>query len=252
MTPSTILITGATAGFGAACAQRFARAGWRLVLVGRRLERLKQLQQELGGPERVFSLALDVQQRNAVEERLRDLPAPFVDVDVLVNNAGLALGLEPACQTSLDDWDVMVNTNVKGLMVCTRVLLPRMVKRRRGHIINLGSVAATHPYPGGNVYGATKAFVRQFSRNLRSDLSGTGIRVTCIEPGMAESEFSLVRFKGDSQKAAQVYQGCQPLKPEDIAEAIFWACNLPPHVNINFLEVMPTCQSSGPLMVHRD
>lgn len=248
----TILITGATAGFGAACAGRFAAAGWRLVLIGRRAERLQKLQAELGGPERVLTLVLDVRQREAVEAQLQHLPPAFCEIDVLVNNAGLALGMGAAHKSALDDWDIMVDTNIKGLMYCTRLLLPRMVQRNRGHIINLGSIAGTYAYPGGNTYGATKAFVSQFSRNLRADLLGTAVRVTSIEPGLAESEFSLVRFKGDAAKADQVYEGCQALKPEDIAEMIFWVCSLPPHVNVNFLEVMPTCQAWGGLPIHRD
>lgn len=242
----TILITGATSGFGAACARRFAAAGWRLVLTGRRRERLESLQAELGDAVAAI-LSLDVRDRQAVEAALRDLP----EIDVLLNNAGLALGLEPAWKADLDDWETMVGTNIKGVMYCTRALLPGMVARNRGHIINIGSTAGNWPYPGGHVYGATKAFVQQFSRNLRADLLGTRVRVTNLEPGMAESEFSKVRFKGDDQRAAKVYQGAEPLRPEDIAEIVFFVANLPSHVNVNALEVMSVDQSWGPLAVHR-
>jgi len=242
----TILITGATSGFGAACARRFAAAGWRLVLTGRRRERLESLQAELGDAV-AAALVFDVRERRAVAAALQGLP----EIDVLLNNAGLALGLESAWQADLDDWDTMVDTNVKGVMYCTRALLPGMVARNRGHIINIGSTAGNWPYPGGHVYGATKAFVRQFSRNLRADLLGTRVRVTNLEPGMAESEFSKVRFKGDDQRAAKVYQGAEPLRPEDIAEIVFFVANLPSHVNVNALEVMSVDQSWGPLAVHR-
>jgi NADP-dependent 3-hydroxy acid dehydrogenase YdfG len=243
---NTILITGATSGFGAACARRFAAAGWRLVLTGRRRERLEGLRAELGDAV-ATALTLDVRDRQAVAAALADLP----EIDVLLNNAGLALGQEPAWQTDPDDWETMVDTNVKGVMYCTRAVLPGMVARNRGHVINLGSTAGSWPYPGGNVYGASKAFVQQFSRNLRADLLGTRVRVTNLAPGMAESEFSQVRFKGDEQRAASVYQGAEPLRPEDIAEIVFFVANLPPHVNVNALEVMPVDQAWGPLAVHR-
>jgi NADP-dependent 3-hydroxy acid dehydrogenase YdfG len=242
----TILITGATSGFGAACARRFAAAGWRLVLAGRRRERLESLQAELGDAV-AATLVLDVRQRRTVVAALQSLP----EIDVLLNNAGLALGLEPAWQADLDDWETMVDTNIKGVMYCTRALLPGMVARNRGHIINIGSTAGSWPYPGGHVYGATKAFVQQFSRNLRADLLGTKVRVTNLAPGMAESEFSQVRFKGDEQRAANVYQGVEPLRPEDIAEIVLFVASLPSHVNVNTLEVMPVGQSWGHLAVHR-
>ena len=242
----TILITGATSGFGAACARRFAAGGWRLILTGRRRERLESLQTELGDAV-AAALVFDVRERRAVAAALQGLP----EIDVLLNNAGLALGLESVWQADLDDWDTMVDTNIKGVMYCTRALLPGMVTRNRGHIINIGSTAGNWPYPGGHVYGATKAFVQQFSRNLRADLLGTGVRVTNLEPGMAESEFSQVRFKGDEQRAAKVYQGAAPLRPEDIAEIVFFVANLPSHVNVNALEVMPVDQAWGPLAVHR-
>ena len=242
----TILITGATSGFGAACARRFAAENWKLILCGRRRERLASLQQELG--DAVISLLpLDVRDRGAVHEAMAGLS----EIDVLLNNAGLALGLEPAWKTDADDWETMIDTNIKGVTYCTRELLPGMVERHRGHIINIGSTAGSWPYPGGNVYGATKAFVQQFSRNLRADLLGTGVRVTNLEPGMAESEFSQVRFKGNDAAAADVYRGTEPLRPEDIADLVFFVATLPPHVNINALEVMPVAQAWGPLAVHR-
>jgi 3-hydroxy acid dehydrogenase / malonic semialdehyde reductase len=242
----TILITGATAGFGAACARRFADAGWQLILLGRRSERLQQMQAELGSAV-LMALTLDVRDRQAVQAALADLP----DIDVLLNNAGLALGLEPAWQVDLDDWETMVDTNIKGVMYCTRAILPGMVARNAGQIISIGSTAGSWPYPGGNVYGATKAFVQQFSRNLRADLLGTRVRVTNLDPGMAETEFSSVRFRGDEQRAAKVYDQTEPLLPEDIAEIVFFVATLPPHVNVNALEVMPVHQSWGPLAVHR-
>ena len=193
----TIVITGATSGFGRACVQRFAQDGWNLILVGRRKNRLQQLKQELGQELNVHLLPLDVRDKEAVFKAFESLPEEFSAVDVLVNNAGLALGLEPSWETDLNDWEVMVDTNIKGVLYCTRALLPKMVERQRGMIVNIGSVAGNWPYPGGNVYGGTKAFVQQFSRNLRCDLLGKNVRVTNIEPGMAETEFSLNRFKGD-------------------------------------------------------
>jgi NADP-dependent 3-hydroxy acid dehydrogenase YdfG len=247
----TVVITGASSGFGAACARSFAHMGWRLVLTARRTELLEQLKEELEGQCAVHTLKLDVRDRAAVARAFAALPAEFAEVDLLVNNAGLALGLEPAHRASLDDWDTMVDTNIKGVMYCTRELLPGMVARNRGHIVNIGSVAGSWPYPGGNVYGATKAFVEQFSRNLRADLLGTAVRVTNIAPGMAETEFSKVRFKGDEQKAHQVYTGTEPLMAEDIAEIVAWVATLPGRVNINTLEVMSVSQSWGPFAVHR-
>jgi len=246
----TVLITGASAGFGAACARRYAAAGDRLILAARRLERLKALQEELPGAE-CHVLQLDVRDRQKVESALAGLPPEFKDVDILVNNAGLALGLEPAHETDMDNWERMVDTNIKGLMYCTRQILPGMVERQRGHIVNIGSVAGNTPYPGGNVYGATKAFVKQFSSNLRADLIGTPIRVTNIEPGLAETEFSLVRFEWDAPKASKVYEGAQPLTGEDIAEIVYWTTSLPAHVNVNRLEVMPVCQAWAPFIIHR-
>jgi 3-hydroxy acid dehydrogenase/malonic semialdehyde reductase len=248
--PGTVFVTGASSGFGAAVARRFAADGARVIVAARRADRVKDLADEFGP--RVLPLTLDVRRRDEVAAAIEALPAEFADVDVLVNNAGLALGLNPAQDADLDDWDQMIDTNCKGLVYCTRAILPGMVARRRGHVINLGSVAGTYPYPGGNAYGGTKAFVHEFSLNLRSDLHGTGVRVTCVEPGMADTEFSLTRFSGDKGKADAVYAGMQPLTPDDIAESIYWAATLPGHVNVNTIELMPTAQSFAPFQVARD
>ena len=246
-----VLVTGATAGFGTAIARRFAADGARVIAAGRRAERLEALKAELGA-DKVLPLVLDVRDRAAVTEAVEGLPAEWAAVDVLVNNAGLALGLEPAQKADLDDWDTMVDTNVKGLMYLTRALLPGMIERQRGHVINLGSTAGEWPYPGGNVYGATKAFVRQFSLNLRADLYGTPVRVTDIQPGLVGgTEFSNVRFHGDDAKAGAVYEGADALTPDDIADAIHWVASRPARVNVNMLQVMPVSQSFGPLRVHK-
>jgi NADP-dependent 3-hydroxy acid dehydrogenase YdfG len=246
-----VLITGASSGFGEACARRFSAAGDDLVLCARRMERLQALSEELSSQSDVVIQTLDVTDPQAVDGFLEALPEASRDIDVLINNAGLALGLQPAHEADLEDWQIMVDTNIKGLMHMTRLILPGMVARRKGHIINIGSVAGSWPYPGGNAYGATKAFVQQFSRGLKADLVGTPLRVTNIEPGLAETEFSLVRMKGDAKQAADVYQGIQPLTAEDIAEIIYWVTALPPHVNINALEVMPVCQAWSPFAVDR-
>lgn len=251
MTQKTIMITGASSGFGAAAARLFAVEGNRLLLLARRADRLSLLQAELGGKVPVYAVPLNVGDRCAVEQAVESLPDAFRQIDLLINNAGLALGLEPAWQASLDDWDVMVDTNIKGMMYCTRAVLPGMVARNRGHIVNIGSTAGAWPYPGGNVYGGTKAFVEQFTRNLRSDLLGTAVRATCIAPGMAETEFSEVRFKGNRQQAATVYDGTQPLTAADVAGIIKWVSELPAHVNVNHLEVMCVQQGWGALAVHR-
>lgn len=245
-----VFITGATSGFGAACARRYAQDGASLVLLGRRRERLAALQEELGVP--VHTIAVDIRDRDALLAEIDALPAPFDQVDILINNAGLALGLEPAHKADLDDWETMVDTNIKGVMYCTRAVLPGMVERKRGHVINIGSVAGTYPYPGGNVYGATKAFVHQFSLNLRADLLGSRVRVTCVEPGMADTEFSLVRFKGDAAKAKAPYKGLEPMTGEDIAEVIHFVATMPAHVNINILEMMPVVQAFGPFVFDRE
>jgi 3-hydroxy acid dehydrogenase/malonic semialdehyde reductase len=249
--PRTVFITGASAGFGAEIARYFARSGARVVATARRIDRLESLAREFGS-DSILPLPLDVQSQSAVEKAIAELPEAFAQVDCLINNAGLALGMGGAASANLSDWERMIDTNCKGLVYVTRTLLPGMVARKRGHVINLGSVAATFPYPGGNVYGATKAFVHQFSLNLRSDLHGTGVRVTCIEPGMCGgTEFSEVRFSGDKEKAASIYAGMQPLTAADIAEAIGWSASLPAHVNINSIELMPVAQSFGPFQVHR-
>jgi 3-hydroxy acid dehydrogenase / malonic semialdehyde reductase len=248
----TIFITGATSGFGAATARRFAQGGWQIIASGRRKERLDALAEELSAHTAVHTMTLDVQDAEAVADAVAQLPAAFAEIDILVNNAGLALGLEPSQEANLDDWNQMIDTNIKGLLYVTRAVLPGMVQRRRGHVVNIGSIAGSWPYPGGNCYGATKAFVQQFSRNLRTDLAGKGVRVTNIEPGLAETEFSAVRFKGDQDKADQLYEGAHPLTPEDISEIVFWTTQLPAHVNINAVEVMPTSQSWSALTVSRD
>jgi 3-hydroxy acid dehydrogenase/malonic semialdehyde reductase len=245
-----VFVTGASSGFGEVIARRFAAKGDRVVACGRRMDRLTALAEELGT--NLLPIELDVRDRGAVDHAVTSLPAEFADVEVLVNNAGLAKGMEPAQEARLEDWEQMLDTNCKGLLYCTRALLPGMVERARGHVINMGSVAGTYPYPGGNAYGASKAFVHQFSLNLRSDLHGTGIRVTCIEPGMsAGTEFSTVRFGGDQAKAGATYAGMQPLQPEDIAEAVDWAASQPAHVNINRIELMPVAQSFAPFQVYR-
>jgi len=251
MNTKTIFITGSSSGFGAACARIFATNGNRLVLAARRIDPLLALQEELAGTADIHIIPLDVRDREAVRGAVESLPERFREIDVLINNAGLALGLEPAHQVNLDDWDTMVDTNIKGLMYCTRFVLPGMVARNRGHIVNIGSVAGSWPYPGGNVYGGSKAFVEQFSLNLRCDLLGTKVRATCIQPGMAETEFSKIRFKGNEEKAATVYEGAEALTAEDIAETVQWVVSRPAHVNINTLELMSIDQAWGPFAVHR-
>ncbi len=242
-------ITGATSGIGAACARRFVKEGARVVATGRRQERLAELSRELG--EACHAVALDVRDRDAVERAFADLPGDFAAVDVLVNAAGGALGLGKAQEARVEDWEEMIATNVRGLALVTRAAIPGMIARRRGHIVNLGSVAGSFPYPGGNVYGATKAFVERFSSNLRADLLGHPIRVTNIEPGMVETEFSLVRFGGDRAKADAIYAGMKPLVAEDIADLVCFAVTRPAHVNVNRIEVMPVEQAFSPFAVHR-
>lgn len=247
----TVFVTGASAGFGAAIARRFVAEGDRVVAAARNSGRLAELARELG--DALFPLTLDVRDRESVARVVDALPGDWAGVDVLVNNAGLAKGLGPAQAAKLDDWDQMIETNVTGLVHLTRALLPGMVERGRGHVINIGSIAGTYPYPGGNVYGATKAFVHQFSLNLRSDLHGTGVRVTNVEPGMVGgTEFSAVRFDGDRDKADRVYAGTTPLTADDVAESVCWAANQPAHVNINVIELMPVVQSFSALQIHRE
>jgi 3-hydroxy acid dehydrogenase/malonic semialdehyde reductase len=246
----TILVTGATAGFGTAFARRFINDGHRVIATGRRAERLEALAAELGS--NLLPVVQDVTDKAATAAFVDNLPAAWRRIDVLVNNAGLALGLSPAWEADLTDWDTMIATNISGLVHMTRAVLPQMVARDDGVILNIGSVAGEYPYPGGHVYGGTKAFVRQFSLNLRADLAGKNIRVTDIEPGMVGgSEFSQVRFHGDEAKAASVYAGLTPLSPEDISETASWIVGLPRHMNINRIELMPTAQASGPFAVKR-
>jgi 3-hydroxy acid dehydrogenase/malonic semialdehyde reductase len=249
--PRVVFVTGASSGFGAAIARRFVAEGARVIAAARRADRLAAMADELGPA--LLPLELDVRDRAAVQLVSSTLPSEFADVDVLVNNAGLAKGLGPAPAADLDDWDEMIDTNCRGLVYCSRAFLPGMVARGAGHVINLGSIAGTYPYPGGNVYGATKAFVHQFSLNLRSDLHGTAIRVTCIEPGLSGgSEFSEVRFDGDRERAAALYKDVEPILPADVAEAVYWTASLPAHVNVNTIELMPVAQSSGALLVSRN
>jgi serine 3-dehydrogenase/3-hydroxy acid dehydrogenase/malonic semialdehyde reductase len=246
-----VFITGATAGFGAAMARTFVRNGHQVMISGRRADRLAALAAELG--EQALPVVLDVTDRASIQQALAGLPAAWQAIDVLINNAGLALGVTPAHESSLEDWDTMIATNCSGLVAMTRAILPGMVARNRGTIINLGSVAGDTPYPGGNVYGATKAFVEQFTLNLRADLVGTGVRATNLAPGLCGgTEFSNVRLKGNDAAAAKVYEGTQPLTADDIANTAYWIATLPPHVNINRIEMMPTCQAYGPLAIKRD
>ena len=237
----TALITGATSGFGRAAVERFVAAGWRVVACGRRAERLQALVDALGA-DKVHAAAFDIRDELAMQSAITALPARFRDIDLLVNNAGLALGTRPAQESSLDDWRTMVETNILALVTMTRALLPTLIERK-GAIVNVSSTAANYPYTGGNVYGGTKAFVSQFSLNLRADLHGTGVRVTALEPGMAETEFTLVRTHGDQAASDALYAGARPMTATDIAETIFWIASLPPHLNVNRLEMMPASQS---------
>lgn len=244
-----VLITGASSGFGAAMARKFVAGGHRVIAAARRTEKLASLQQELGAA--LLPLTMDVTDKASITRGLAALPAAWQPIDVLINNAGLALGTDPAPQTSLADWETMIATNVTGLVTLTHLLLPEMVARNSGMIINIGSVAGSAPYPGGNVYGATKAFVGQFTQNLRADLAGTGVRATNIAPGLCGgSEFWQVRMR-DEEKAAKALEGTQPLMSEDIAETAYWIATLPAHVNINYIEMMPTCQGFGALAIKR-
>lgn len=271
--PKIVMITGATGGFGEAFARKFAAAGCKLILTSRKADKLEALVKELNAQSRlrpssaervsgaqssraehnvpVHKIIMDIRDRKAIEAAFAALPPEFRDIDLLINNAGGAFGLEPAQEALLDDWQNMIEANDLGLVVCTHCVLPGMVKRKNGHIINIGSVAGNYPYGGGSVYCAVKAFVKQFSLSLRADLNSTGVRVTNIEPGIVETEFSLNRFKGDAAKAAKVYEGANPLTAEDVAETVFWAATQPLHVNINRIEVMPTTQAPGPLVVYR-
>ncbi|GAY22510.1 SDR family NAD(P)-dependent oxidoreductase [Sphingobium fuliginis] len=245
----TALITGATAGIGAASARRFVAAGWKAIVTGRRAERLDALVEELGA-DRVHAISFDMRDEAAIDAALAALPPGFADVDLLINNAGLALGTAPAQQADLDQWRQMIDTNVTSLVTITHKLLPRLIERR-GAIINISSVAATYPYAGGNVYGGTKAFVSQFSLGLRSDLHGTGVRVTSMEPGMVETEFTLVRT-GSQAASDALYGSANPMTAEDIAETLFWVASQPPHLNLNRIELMPVTQSFAGFQVARE
>lgn len=250
---NTVFITGATSGFGLACARRFAREGWNLVITGRRQERLDAIRDELAASAQVLALPLDVRDTEAVQAAVAALEPPFAEVHTLINNAGLALGTEPAQHCDLEKWHRMIDTNVKGLTTVTHALLPTLVERGTGaSIINIGSVAGHWPYPGGNVYCATKAFVEQFSYALRADLNGTGVRVTDLAPGLAESEFTLVRTDGNQAAHDAMYAGANPIQPEDIGETCWWLASLPAHLNVNMLELMPVRQAFSPLTVHRE
>lgn len=246
-----ILITGASAGFGEAMCRAFTAADFNVVGAARRMEKLQALAEELGGS--FYPLQMDVADTSSVPAALQSLPEGFKEIDCLINNAGLALGLDSADKADFADWQTMIQTNIVGLTFLTRQILPQMVERKSGYIINIGSIAGNYPYPGGNVYGATKAFVRQFSLNLRADLAGTGIRVTDIEPGLCGgTEFSNVRFKGDDERAAGVYENIRFIRPEDIADTALWLYRRPAHMNVNTIEIMPVAQSFGALPVVRE
>jgi len=237
----TVLITGATSGIGAAAVKRFIDGGWHVVATGRRADRLDELTKTFG-KDRLHVVTLDVRRDESIDAMLDALPAAFTGIDLLINNAGLALGTAPAQKADLDEWDTMIDTNIRALVHVTHRLLPRLIERKGG-IINISSVAATYPYSGGNVYGGTKAFVRQFSLGLRSDLQGTGVRVTSIEPGMVETEFTLVRTGGNQDASDKLYAGSNPMTGEDIADVLFWTASQPAHLNVNSLELMPVSQS---------
>ena len=250
MHTKTVLITGATSGFGAAAVHRFVSGGWRVIATGRRADRLQALVQRHGS-DKVHALAFDMRDEAAMRAAIVGLPPEFAGIDLLLNNAGLALGTAPAQQADLRQWKQMIDTNVTALVTITHLLLPALIERR-GAIVNISSTAGTYPYKGGNVYGGSKAFVSQFSQNLRTDLHGTGVRVTSIEPGMAQTEFTRVRTGGDQRASDQLYAGAHPITAADIAESVWWVATLPPHLNINRLEVMPVSQSAAGLQVHRD
>ena len=247
-----VMITGASSGFGEAAARKFAQEGCRVILAARSQDKLDALAQELSKVSDVYAAAMDVTDADSVNEFFENLPDTFKEIDVLVNSAGLALGMGPAHEVEFSDWETMIDTNIKGVLRVTRAVLPSMVARDTGHVINIGSTAGNWPYPGGNTYGGTKAFIQNFSRALRADLLGKHVRVSNIEPGMAETNFSNVRFKGDAEKADKVYAGTKPLTAEDIADIIYWVNATPSHVNVNTLEVMPTCQAWSALTVNRE
>ncbi|RCJ35404.1 NAD(P)-dependent oxidoreductase [Nostoc minutum NIES-26] len=245
-----ILITGASSGIGTACAKIFAGAGAKLILAARRLERLQQLTEELKKEfeTEVYLLQLDVRDRAAVESAISNLPTAWSEIDILINNAGLSRGLDKLHEGSFQDWEEMIDTNIKGLLYLTRYVVPGMVKRDRGHVVNVGSIAGHQAYPGGNVYCGTKAAVRLISEGLKQDLLGTSVRVTSVDPGMVETEFSDVRFHGDTERAKKVYQGVTPLTPDDVADVILFCTTRSPHVNINEVILMPVDQASATLV----
>ena len=250
MTTKIAWITGATSGFGAAAVERFVAGGWQVIASGRRMERLQQLVARHGA-EKVHAAAFDMRDEAAMRAAHANLPSAFASIDLLVNNAGLALGTAPAQQANLEQWKQMIDTNVTALVTLTHLLLPQLIARR-GAIVNISSISGSHAYRGGNVYGGTKAFVTQFSQNLRVDLHGSGVRVTSIEPGMAETEFTVVRTGGDQAASDQLYAGTHPITATDIADTIWWIANLPAHLDITRLEIMPVSQSAAGLQVHRD
>jgi serine 3-dehydrogenase len=250
MTSKTAWITGASSGFGAAAVERFVAGGWRVIASGRRAERLQQLV-DRHGADKVHAAAFDMRDENAMRAAHAALPPAFAAIDLLLNNAGLALGTSPAQQADLAQWKQMIDTNVTALVTMTHLLLPQLIERR-GAIVNISSIAGSYAYRGGNVYGASKAFVTQFSQNLRCDLHGTGVRVSSIEPGLAETEFTVIRTGGDQAASDRLYAGAHPITAGDIANTIWWIANQPPHLNINRVEVMPVSQSAAGLQVHRD
>jgi serine 3-dehydrogenase len=250
MTAKTVWITGATAGFGAASVERFVAGGWRVIASGRRAERLQRLVGQHGS-DRVHAAAFDMRDEPAMRAAHAALPPAFADIDLLVNNAGLALGTAPAQQSDLAQWKQMIDVNITALVTLTHLLLPQLIARR-GAIINISSISGSYAYRGGNVYGGTKAFVTQFSQNLRTDLHGSGVRVTCVEPGMAETEFTVVRTGGDQAASDKLYAGAQPMTGADIAQTLWWIANLPPHLDVTRIELMPVSQSAAGLQVHRD
>ncbi len=246
----TVLVTGASAGFGYAIAKLLAANDYKVVACARRLDKLKALAE---GSQNIYPLELDVSDLKSVESLVNKLPEPFKKIDVLINNAGLALSQDKAFECKVDEWKTMVDTNINGLLYVTHTLLPSMVKHNHGYIINLGSTAGSWPYTGGNVYGGTKAFVEQFSRNLRTDLKGTAVKVTVLKPGLCgNTEFSNVRFHGNQSKVDAVYDKTESIMPEDIANTVQWLLSTPPHMNVNEMEIMPVCQTYGGLAVSRD
>lgn len=244
---NTVLVTGATAGIGAAIADRFAKEGFRVIITGRRQERLNNLAGRLKHEYKTdtYALAFDIRVQEEVEKAIDSLPEQWQTIDILVNNAGLAAGLDPIHEADVDDWERMIDTNVKGLLYMSRKIMPQMTQRKQGHIINIGSIAGKQTYPKGHVYCASKHAVDSLSKAMRTDLLPYGIKVTQVRPGLVETEFSLVRFKGDEEKASKVYQGYQPLKPEDIAEVAYYSTTLPDHVVINDIEVTPKVQANS-------